>query len=153
LCTLRERGFVRQNPETSEYALGLPLVQLGQVALERIDYRRESLPFLRYLMQVTGETANLVVLDGDEAVYVERVVTKTPLGIFSRIGHRAPVHATAVGKALLCDVSDQDMRELLGAAGMVPLTAKTITDFDRYWEELQRTRRLGYATDDEECAR
>ncbi len=77
LATLITRGYVRQDPETGKYGLGLRTFVLGQAYLEQMDLRRVVRPALRRLAQTTGETANLVVMDREEAVYLDKAERKT----------------------------------------------------------------------------
>jgi IclR family transcriptional regulator, KDG regulon repressor len=151
LGTLVRQGYCRQNPETGRYALGAKLFHLGEVCLGQMDVRSLARPFLERLSRETGETANLVVLDGQDALYLDKVESPQNLRIFSRIGHRAPLYCTAVGKILLAYRSMADSEALLGRAPLRPLTRRTITSATRLRRELASVRRRGFAVDREEC--
>jgi len=150
LATLISRGYVRQNPETGKYALGLRGFVLGQAYLEQMDLRRVVQPALQRLAQSTGETANLVIMDRGEAVYLDKAESAQSVRFSSRIGHRAPLHCTAVGKVLLAWLPE-DREEVLGGLTLTPLTRNTITEKDALRRELQRVAAQGYAVDREEC--
>jgi DNA-binding IclR family transcriptional regulator len=151
LTTLVQQGFCRQNPETGRYALGAKLFQLGEVCLGQMDLRELARSFLARLSRETGETANLVVLDGREALYLDKVESPQNLRIFSRIGHRAPLYCTAVGKVLLAYRPATERRSLLGTGAFKPFTRHTVTSPARLRRELEEVGRQGYALDREEC--
>lgn len=151
LATLITRGYVRQDPETGKYALGLRTFVLGQAYLEHMDLRRAAQPALQRLAQRMGETANLVAMDREEAVYLDRAESTQSVRFFSRIGHRAPLYCTAVGKVLLADLQPEEREEVLGRLTLTPLTRNTITDASALRQELDRVAAQGYALDREEC--
>lgn len=151
LATLISRGYVRQNPETGKYALGVRSFVLGQAYLEQMDLRRVVRPALQRLVQTTGETATVVVMDQGEAVYLDKAESAQSLRFFSRIGHRAPLHCTAVGKVLLAWLPPEDREGVLGGLTLTPLTRNTITEMDGLRRELQRVAAQGYGVDQEEC--
>jgi DNA-binding IclR family transcriptional regulator len=151
LTTLIRQGYCRQNPETGRYALGSKLFQLGEACLGQIDLRMLARPFLERLCRETGETANLVVLDGQEALYLDKVESPQNLRIFSRIGHRAPLYCTGAGKVLLAYRHETEREALLGRGPLKPLTRRTTTSLLRLRRELAQVREQGFALDREEC--
>jgi len=151
VSSLEGLGYVNQDPNTGEYMLGVRLLFLASAVLHRLDLRKVAYPLLEKLRDETGETANLVVLDSDEALYIEKVESKALVRAFSLIGKRAPVHATGVGKVLLADLAWPDVVVILKRKGMPRLTPNTITDLGEFMEELNRVRAQGYALDMEEC--
>jgi DNA-binding IclR family transcriptional regulator len=151
LYTLMRHEFIVQDRDTGKYRLGLKVVELGQTVLESIELRRIAFPFLQELTDKTGESTNLVVLEGAQAVYIEKVESPSSLRMFHRIGRHAPAHATGVGKVLLAALSPERVDELMGARKLTKLTDNTITDTDDLREELALVRSHGYALDNEEC--
>jgi len=151
LATLVERGYARQNPETGRYALGAKALHLAESYLGQMDIRRVARPVLERLSQETGETATLVILDRREALYLDKVESPQSLRIFSRIGRRAPLHSTAVGKVLLADRSKAQVDALLGRGPLERLTKHTITSVIHVRRELEKVRDQGFALDREEC--
>jgi DNA-binding IclR family transcriptional regulator len=151
LQTLQSRGFVEQNPSTGRYRLGLKLLQLGHAVTNQIELRGIALPFLEKLMEKTGETANLVILDEGEAVYIEKVESPASLRMFYRIGKQAPAHATGVGKVLLAALSSEKVTEIIKNKGLCKLTENTITSPEKLQEELEKIQENGFAIDNEEC--
>lgn len=151
LTTLVQHGYCRQNPETGRYALGAKLFHLAESYLGQMDLRQVARPHLERLCRETGETANLVVLDGREALYLDKAESPQNLRIFSRIGHRAPLYCTAVGKVLLAARTPPEASDLLGPGPLEPMTRRTITALPQLQQELAKVRAQGYALDLEEC--
>lgn len=151
LGTLIERGYARQNPETGRYALGAKALRLADSYLGQMDLRRAARPVLERLSQETGETTNLVILDGREALYLDKAEGHQTLRIFSRIGHRAPLYCTAVGKILLAYRPKEEADALLGGGPLEALTKHTITSPGQLRRELDKVHDQGFALDREEC--
>ncbi|MFF7983114.1 IclR family transcriptional regulator [Streptomyces sp. NPDC007901] len=145
--TLVACGYVRQQANR-RYALGPRLIRLGESASRLLG--TWARPYLARLVEETGETANMALLDGDEIVYVAQVPSKHSMRMFTEVGRRVLPHSTGVGKALLADVPDAEVRALLGRTGMPAATEKTITTPDGFLGALEEVRRLGYAVDDNE---
>ncbi|NJQ06803.1 IclR family transcriptional regulator [Streptomyces lonarensis] len=145
--TLVACGYVRQQPNR-RYALGPRLIRLGESAARPLA--TWARPHLARLVEETGETANMALLDGDEAVYVAQVPSRHSMRMFTEVGRRVHPHATGVGKALLTQRSDDDVRALLARTGMPAATDRTLTDADTLVGELATARVAGYAVDDNE---
>ena len=105
LATLLRRGYVRQNPDTSRYFAGAKLATLAEGRSRYGELRLRARPLLRALTESTRETANLVVLDEMQAVYIETVPSPQVVRLFTSIGNRTPLHATGAGKVLLANMA------------------------------------------------
>jgi len=145
--TLVGLGYVRQLP-SRQYALGPKLIRLGESATRMIG--AWSRPHLVDLVKATGETANMAMLDGTMAVYVAQVPSEHSMRMFTEVGRRVYPHSTGVGKALLSQLSDDDVRRIVTRTGMPAQTANTITDPDALVADLELIRRRGYAVDEGE---
>ncbi|GAA3955181.1 allantoin degradation transcriptional regulator AllR [Actinomadura viridis] len=145
--TLVNQGYVRQQP-SKRYALGPRLIRLGEGASRLLG--SWARPALARLVDEVGETANMAVLEGDVAVYVAQVPSRHSMRMFTEVGRRVQPHCTGVGKALLAQLPDARVREILGRTGMEAHTPTTFTDQDALLAELKRIRERGYAVDDEE---
>ncbi|MFD3452539.1 IclR family transcriptional regulator [Streptomyces sp. NPDC058691] len=145
--TLVDCGYVRQQPNR-RYALGPRLIRLGETASRLLG--TWARPYLAELVDATGETANMALLDGDEVVYVAQVPSRHSMRMFTEVGRRVLPHSTGVGKALLAHVPPEEVRALLGRTGMPAATERTITDPDAFLAELAHIREQGYAVDDNE---
>ncbi|MCC2276840.1 IclR family transcriptional regulator [Streptomyces sp. ET3-23] len=145
--TLVACGYVRQQPNR-RYALGPRLIRLGESSSRLLG--TWARPHLARLVEGTGETANMALLDGDEVVYVAQVPSRHSVRMFTEVGRRVLPHSTGVGKALLAQCSDDEVRALLGRTGMPAATEKTITTPEAFLTALARVRETGFAVDDNE---
>ncbi|WP_433330504.1 IclR family transcriptional regulator [Spirillospora sp. CA-294931] len=145
--TLVNQGYVRQEP-SKRYALGPRLIRLGEGASRLLG--TWARPALTRLVDEVGETANMAVLEGDEAVYIAQVPSRHSMRMFTEVGRRVKPHCTGVGKALLAQLPEQRVREILARTGMPAHTPNTFTDPDALLDELARVRERGYAVDDGE---
>lgn len=153
LSSLSYFGYVRQDPKTRNYFLGLKLVELGNLLLSQLDLRKEAEPLLRDLSERTKETVHMVFLDRNEIVYIEKVETDhNPSGLrmASRVGLRNPAHSCAVGKVLLSHLSNEELDQIIKEKGLPKRTENTITDPAQIMQHLKMVKTQGYAIDDEE---
>jgi IclR family transcriptional regulator, acetate operon repressor len=145
--TLVNRGYVRQEA-SRRYALGSRLIRLGETSSRMLGTWLR--PFLAQLVRLTGETANLAMLDGDEVVYIALVPSPHQMRMFTEPGRRVRTHCTAVGKALLAQLPPAEARAMLERDGMPRFTPATITDPDLLLAHLEVIRKQGHAIDEGE---
>jgi DNA-binding IclR family transcriptional regulator len=150
LRTLETRGYLTRDPESGKYRVGLKILSLSRGALGGRDVRGVALPIMRRLTQQTGLTCHLAVLDGPEAVYIEKVEPEGFIRMDTWVGRRMRVHATSVGKALVAHIPQEQLEQILRQSGMERRTSKTIGTMPRLLKELEKVRAQGYAVDDEE---
>jgi DNA-binding IclR family transcriptional regulator len=150
LGTLIRRGYVKQNRQNRKYSLGFRALQMGNDMRQRFALRLEARPFLNRLMERTGESANLAVLDDGEVVYIDQAQSSKILRMFTQLGNRVPAHSTGSGKVMLAFGAPEAADGVLRRYGMPRRTPRTIVDPIRFREELARIRAQGYALDDEE---
>jgi IclR family KDG regulon transcriptional repressor len=156
LSSLSYFGYVRQDQNTKNYFLGFKLVELGNMLLGQLDLRKEAELFLRNLAQRTKETVHLVILDGNEIVYLDKLETEPHTGglrMASRVGSRNPAHSCAVGKALMAYLPPEALARIVEEKGLPKRTGNTITDYNQLKEHMTLVRKQGYAVDDEENER
>ena len=149
MVNLEAAGLVERT-RSARYRLGLRIFELGGLVMQRMNLWDEALPFLEGLVRDTGETGHLAVLDGGEAIYIERVEARRALRIPSAVGRGYPAHATNLGKVLLADLAPERLRQLLGDRPLGAFTPHTITDPAELEAELERIRAQGFAVDNEE---
>ena len=152
LATLIYNGYVEQNPKTGHYGLTFKLFQLGNKKIQKIDSLNVSRSIISDLSNKLEETVHLVVEDNKEVVYIDKFEpsNNASFRMHSRVGQRAPMYCTAVGKALLAHYTDEIIREVWDQSDIKALTPHTITDFSLFMEEIAKIRAQGYAIDDEE---
>src|SRR5271165_3370869 len=150
LRTLESRNYLTRDEESGKYRVGLKILSLSRGALSGLDVRGVALPIMRHLTHQTGLTCHLAILDGPDAVYIEKVEPEGFIRMDTWVGRRMRVHATSVGKALVAHISQDRLEEILDKSGMEKRTPKTITTLPRLLKELEKVRSQGYAVDDEE---
>jgi IclR family transcriptional regulator, KDG regulon repressor len=150
LSTLVQYGYIYQDEETGRYKIGYKFLQISSRLLESIDLREEAKPYLQELENETNEVIHLVVYDQGEVVYIEKLEGNETLRMHSKVGKRAPMHCTAVGKAILAHLPTKVVLGILERKGMVVHTDKTITNKDIFIQELKQVKEKGFALDLEE---
>jgi DNA-binding IclR family transcriptional regulator len=149
LRTLEAQNYVTRD-RSGKYKVGLKILSLSRGALTDLDVRGVALPIMRHLTHRTGLTCHLAILDGPEAVYVEKVEPEGFIRMDTWVGRRMRVHATSVGKALVAHIAQDALERIIAKASMEKRTPKTITTLPKLLKELEKVRTQGYAVDDEE---
>lgn len=150
LRTLETQGYLNRDPSSGKYRVGLKILSLSRGALSGIDVREVALPIMRHLVEKTNLTCHLAILDGSDAVYIEKVEPTGFLRVDTWVGRRMRVHTTSVGKALAAYIPQERLEKIIADSGMEKRTPKTITTLPRLLKELEKVRAQGYAVDDEE---
>jgi DNA-binding IclR family transcriptional regulator len=150
LMVLESHRFVEKDAHSGAYRLGLKLFELGSKAVARLDLDERAKPYLERLVFATGETAYCCVLHDGQALAVARVESSRAVRAPSTVGWRAPVHCTAVGKALLAFLPEAEFNTLFKQRKLHAYTPNTITTLTQLRNELHAIRACGYAIDNEE---
>ncbi len=150
LASLTAHGLVGRDP-AGHYHLGIRLLSWGERVRSRIDLRSEARPVMEWLRDQIGETVNLTIREGDNVVYVERVIAKRVMRVEQVIGSRAPLHVTAVGKLMLGDLGEEAIHAYAGRTGLPEYTQNTLTDEASLLREIKCAMLDGYAFDNEEA--
>ncbi|MBN2148746.1 MAG: IclR family transcriptional regulator [Anaerolineales bacterium] len=144
VATLTRYGYAEKDQVTRRFHLGPQVVSLSRSVLARLPLREAAKPYLRQLMEVTGECAHLAVPAQDKVLYIDQVESPATLRVNAAVGTMNPLHCTALGKALLA-FGGLDLPDRLES-----FTPRTITDPEALHRHLDEVRRQGYAVDDEE---
>ena len=145
--TLLATGILEKDSDRNKYSLGLKLFELGKQAQANLEISKVAIPSLRSLHEQFDETVHLTVLDRKEVLYIECFESTKQLRTYSVIGIRAPLHCTAVGKAILAYLDDGEVEEIIRSMGLPRFTQNTITDRERLNAEVRKIRNSGFATD------
>ena len=151
LRVLENRAYLDRSDE-GKYRLGLKLMSLSGDALTHLDVREIAKPILkRFVKKSRLPEAHLAVLDNGRAVYVEKVESETSfIKMDIWVGHRLPIHTTAIGKVLVSELPNEEILKILKLRGMAQKTKKSITSQKRFLKALEKTREFGFAIDNEE---
>ena len=149
VSVLESRGLVEQHSERGRYRLGLGLVRLAGATTARLDLTQQGRTVIELLARQLGETMNITILSGHDALYIDQVAGTSALQMHNWMGQLVPLHCTSNGKALIAWLSEERQRELL-VEPLARFTDTTVTDVDDLLKELVRVREQGFATAFEE---
>jgi IclR family acetate operon transcriptional repressor len=149
LASLHREGLVEENPVTRKYRLGMALVTLGGLVLQRLDVTQVARPLMQGLADTTQETVSLAVRDRDEVVTIAQLSSPQPVRYIGWAGRRVPFHCTSTGKILLAYLPMAEQKAMI-ARGLPRYTSNTIISSDLLGKELARVREQGYAISQEE---
>jgi DNA-binding IclR family transcriptional regulator len=150
LLTFEREGYLQRDAATGRYMAGTKLVHIAGMTMDSIALRERATPFLRMLATVTGMTVHMAIFDRDEVTLVAKVDCPGRPRIATWVGKRMDMHCTSLGKCLIAHLPEADVDRLIADHGLLRHNENTIVSPARLKIELERTRTLGYAVDDEE---
>ncbi|MFN0278875.1 MAG: IclR family transcriptional regulator [Pyrinomonadaceae bacterium] len=153
LRVLVRRGYLRRDDD-AKYRPGMKIMDLTGHALPQQDVRDVAKPVLaEFLKKSRLPEVHLAVLDNGRAVYIEKAEgEKSFIKMDIWVGHRLPVHTTAIGKVLVSYLPEAEILAILKLHGMEKETKRSINDPQKFLREAARVRKYGFAVDDEENA-
>lgn len=150
LNTLKESNIIVQNKTTKKFKLGLKLWQIGMLAYDQNHLSSILRTYLSKLKELTGETANLTIMDNDKIVYIAQEESDRLVRMFTKTGATAPLHCTGAGKILLANKPEEIRDSILDKIELDRYTDNTITDREELINEMEKIRKNGYGFDNEE---
>jgi DNA-binding IclR family transcriptional regulator len=142
-------GLVEKDARTKEYSPGPALLALG-LSVVRHDVRAQLNPLMRWLVDGANETTHLLVLEGTNSVFLDAIESDRPVRTTSRVGLIRPAHCTSGGKALLAELSDDEIRRRYPDEKLSGVTDNSIRTRTELLAELDRIREAGFAVSDRE---
>lgn len=142
-------GLVEKDPRSKQYSPGPALLALG-LSVVRHDVRAQLNPVMRSLVEETGETVHLLVLEGTNSLFLDAIECDKPVRTTSRVGLIRPAHCTSGGKALLAELSDEEILRRYPDEELPGVTSDSIRTRRGLVEELARVREDGYAVSNRE---
>lgn len=151
LKTLRALNYVRYDPNDRRYYLGTEVMSLGVTVLSSLSVRERSLPYMEELARKSSQNVNLMILDGSEVVFVERIKTRMILNLDNPIGSRLSSYRTSCGKVIMAFLPEDKLAKVFEKI----LREKGSADYigpEGAWllEELRIIREEGYSLVDGE---
>ncbi|MCC9295226.1 IclR family transcriptional regulator [Clostridium sp. MT-14] len=146
LGTFKTMGYVDQNKDNNKYYPTLKIFELGTKVANRIPLKKIIRPYLEEIYRKSHETVNFAILDKDEVVFIDKIVTAEPLRIELEIGKRVPVYCCALGKAILAFSGDVDITKL----NFEKITDNTVNSPEKLMEQIKAVKQNGYAIEYEE---
>ena len=150
LTTLQSERFVRFEPVTNIWQIGVGAFGVGSAFLRTRDISVTARPYLNCIAEMTGESTSLYIAAEDRAVCMIQIIGQAPRDAIAQVGDRLPLHASSAGKAMLSRLPQDIVEQLIHDRGLEKHTANTRASRDALLGELQRARELGYAGDLEE---
>ncbi len=150
LNSLAERGYIEKEARYSTYKLGLKFIEISSLYLNKLELKTEALPYMRRLVEAVGQPAHLAILDGREAVYIEKVEALNSIRMYSQIGRRVPVYCSAIGKVLLLGLKPKEREDVVRGLQFSKFTKKTIDSAEKLLCEIEHAGNCGWSLDDEE---
>lgn len=150
LAMLQYRGFVHQDRATKAYRPGPALTRIAFSVLERLDARSALRPLLERLNGELRETVHLGALLGAEVQFIDAIESPQAVRVASRLGRAMPATSTSTGKAMLAELSDEQVTVLYPHEDLVTLTPKSVATRAELLRQLARVRTRGYASSSEE---
>lgn len=146
--TLEERQYLQQHSGTTRYTIGPSSLVLG-TAYASNSGMAAFIDVIKKVVATCQETCQFGVLDQGNVLYIAKEDSPEAIRMISRVGNRLPANATAIGKALLSGLTNDEIRALY-PDGLPRLTNHTITDMDTLLTEVDTVRRGDIATEREE---
>lgn len=150
LVTLERGKFVKKNPDTEAYHLGIGILNLASNLLNSMDVRTIALPVMKQLAKETGENCFLGIYDDGDAVNIHQEQGENILTSYNRIGLRIPAHLSALGKVILANLDQDELEKYLETANFEKRTPNSIASKKEFIDEINAIKANGYAVDDEE---
>lgn len=154
LSTLKESGFLAQNPESKKYSLSFKFLTISRRILDNLDIRKIAHESLQRLNAATGEAVFLSMLRNDRVVFLEKIQTnENKIMLATDVGYTSEPHASASGKVMLSALSREEVLAIYPEERLNIFTPRTITTRQELLAHLDTVREQGYAIDDEEYYR
>ncbi|MEW6185144.1 MAG: IclR family transcriptional regulator [Thermodesulfobacteriota bacterium] len=148
---LEELGVLGRNPTRKKFTLGYTLIDLGKKALSKIERMTVTAQAsMESLMGELEETVFLGIMHGDHAVILKVVESPQELKITAPAGSRVPLLAGALGRVFLAQLDETKVKGIVQKKGLKKYTANSITDFKKFFREVQETKNRGYSVDTDE---
>ena len=150
LRTLIETGYVVQDPVSRRYRLTGKILRLAHGVARSLDLQRVARPHLKALRDRLRETVHLGVMEDLSVYYVDKLEADNSIQLVTAVGRTMPLHSTALGKALLAALPEEDREAKYRRMDFAARTDRTICGLDDFRAEIRRTQVRGYAIDDRE---
>lgn len=150
LLTLEELGYVMRRGRA--FLLRPKVLELGAAYLESMDIEHLTKTHLEELARLTGDSAALTVLDGNDIVYVARTSVRTLVRLEAHVGSRFPAHVTSMGRVLLAGLPAERLDHYFRTQQFQALTDRTVTDPRKVRQLIEECRGAGYSAVEDELA-
>lgn len=150
LGTLELHGVAAFNGVDQTWSIGVEAFRIGNAFPRRASLANVGREPMRWLMEMSGETANMAIADDGDVVFISQVETHHAIRAFFRPGTRGHMHASGIGKALLAHFSSEELDRIVAKRGLPSFTSKTLTTRAALQADLTQIAGRGWSFDDEE---
>ncbi len=150
LTTMQRHRITEFDDAMQHWMIGVEAFRIGSSFMRRTNLVEAGRGIMHDLMEASGETANMAVADSGDVVFISQVECNDPIRAFFRPGTRGRMHASGIGKALLAELSRDEVEAILARKGLPSFTPKTLTSPEALFADLEGTRVKGWSLDDEE---
>lgn len=147
LSTLEANGFlekIKENQNDARYKLGLKFLEYGQLVSDRLELREIAFPYMQELAEQLNEAVHLVIINGTDAIYIEKVDSGRSLRLNARIGSRFPLYMGS-GPKLLLAYQDSAFIEKILAGELLPYSDGKVLEKDAFLQQLATIRENAYS--------
>jgi DNA-binding IclR family transcriptional regulator len=147
LNTFEKNGYlvkVDTDGKQGQYKLGMKFLEMGTVVSESIELKEIAFPHMKNLRDEINEDVQLVVRDKNHAIYVEKLISKHPVRLYTKIGRTASLNAGACPRAILSFLKDDEIQAIIENTEFIKYTENTIMDREKLWESIKDSRKNGF---------
>lgn len=148
--TMKEAGYINQNPVSKEYTNSLKLLAMGSRAMQENGVEQTARPYVKELAEQTSETVNLGIMAGHEVIYIDKLESTFTIKVGLDIGTSVPCYCSGLGKIMLACTEQEKLLKILNSVTFEAYTDQTITNKEQLLQELAVSRQRGYSLDNEE---
>lgn len=148
LSSLEHMGFVSKSKYSDQdvrYRLGLKLLELGGIVADQLELRHIALPFMKKLQSDINETVHLVIREGNEAIYIEKVESNHALRLYTRVGRRSQLSLGSGPQLLLAFLPKTDQEKIISQMSFRKFTENTILSKDELMKKIEIIRKQGFS--------
>lgn len=152
LNILKEKKFIKQDENTRKYQLGYKILALAGTVLHNLELKEVAGPFMKKLSEITRETVELAIPENGAILYVDKCESPESIRLFAQIGSRyETLHASAPGKVILSFGKEEEIKDFFKKSPLEKITKKTITSIPDLKKQIEKTKKRGWAFDDQEA--
>ena len=149
LMSLEEMGFLVKGID-SKYRLGLLFLKFGHLVSSRLDIRQIAYPVMENLHNDVKEAINLIIKQGDEAIYIEKIDRNQKVRLYTAIGRRSPLYAGACSRVILSYLPEPEITAYMESIELKSFATGTITDKERLYDTIRQAKKDGYTISNSE---
>lgn len=143
VSSLEEMGFLSRDA-SGAYSLGLVFLEFGQLVADRLDIRKIAKPVMEELCREVDEAVQLIMRDGNEAIYVEKIEGTQTVRLYTAIGRRSPLYAGACARSILSFLPREEIEAYIKQTELISIGSGTITDPEKLIQEIDASVQNGY---------